>query len=202
MSEVLLVKRNFLILLTSLLLVALMFSMVSADETVNLALGAPVRSSTSVDDFGWFAENATNGMRDFDEEKVIRGWSSTILYFQPEIASYNTTQWIKIDLKDIYKISQVDLYPRSDGSNAGEYFPIDFVIQVSTEDSAWKQNDEGDTDWITVVTQTGVDKPAGGAVQSYTFEPIEARYVRIKATNLQRGSDGYVFQLAEIEVYE
>ena len=195
-------KRNISILLVSLVLFTLVFSTVSADETVNLALGTEVRSSTSVDNFGWFAEYVTNGMRDFDEENVIRGWSSAIRFFNPEIARENSTQWIKIDLGDVYTISQVDLYPRPDEGNVGAYFPIDFVIQVSTEDSAWKQNDEGDTDWITVVTQTGVDKPAGGAVQSYTFEPIEARYVRIKATNLQRGSDGYVFQLAEIEVYE
>lgn len=180
----------------------LVFSIASAEGKRNLALGSAVRVSTSVDNFGWFAENVTDGMRGFDEENVIRGWSSAILYFNPEIASNNTTQWIKTDLVDIYKISQVDLYPRPDGSNAGEYFPIDFVIQVSTEENAWEQDDESDDGWVTIVTQTDVEKPASGVVQSYTFDPIEARYVRIKATKLQRGSDGYVFQLAEVEVYE
>ena len=195
-------KRNISILLTILMLLMLVFSTVSADETVNLALGTEVRSSTSVDNFGWFAEYVTNGMRDFDEENVIRGWSSAIRFFNPEIARENSTQWIKIDLGDVYTISQVDLYPRPDEGNVGEYFPIDFVIQVSTEASAWEQTDESDDDWTTVVTQTDVEKPEDGSVQSFTFVPIAARYVRVKATELREGSDGYVFQLAEIEVYE
>lgn len=194
-------KRNISILLVSLVLFTLVFSTVSADETVNLALGTEVRSSTSVDNFGWFAEYVTNGMRDFDEENVIRGWSSAIRFFNPEIARENSTQWIKIDLGDVYTISRVDLYPRSDGSNIGLYFPIDYVIQVSTEDNAWEQTDESDDGWTTVVTKTDVERPEDG-VQSFTFAPVAAKYVRVKATRLQEGGDGFVVQLAEIEVYE
>ncbi len=76
------------------------------------------------------------------------------------------------------------------------------VIQVSTEDSAWEQTDESDDGWTTVVTKTDVERPEDGAVQSSTFAPVAVKYVRVKATRLQEGGDGFVVQLAEIEVYE
>lgn len=183
------------------MLIASLSGIIGAEDKVNLALNAEVRTSTSVEAFGWFAENATNGMRDFDEENVIRGWSSAIRYFNPEIARENSIQWIKVDLGEVYTISQVDLFPRSDGE-AGEYFPIDYVIQVSAEESAWEQTDESDDGWITVITKTDVEKPEGGVVQNHTFDSVEARYVRIKGITLSEGGDGFVFQLAEIEVYE
>lgn len=197
-------KRNSVLLL-SFVLFALLLGTVNASEGVNLALGKPVSYSTSVETFGWLAEFINDGIRDFDEAdplNAIRGWSSAIRFFDPLIARDNSTQWIKLDLEDEFTISRVDLYPRPDGANVGLYFPIDYVIQVSSEQSAWEQTDESDEGWTTVVTKTGVERPQDASPQSLTFDAINARYVRLKATNLQEGSDGYVIQIAEFEVYQ
>ena len=191
-------KKAIWTLTAFLMFLLLIFSTAGAQEKVNLAKGAPVKPSISVEAFGWFAEYVTDGMREFDEGTPIRGWSSAIRYFYPEIARENSTQWIKIDLGKVYTLAQFDLYPRPDGSNAENYFPIDYVIQVSTDDKAWEQEDASDEFWTTVCTVTDAPHP-DAQVQVHAFEPVAARYVRIKATNLRDGGDGYVFQLAEIE---
>ena len=54
-----------------------------------------------------------------------------------------------------------------------------------------------------VVTQTGLPQPAG-TVQSYSFNAVNARYVKITGTKLRPNpNDGnkYYMQLAEIELF-
>mgnify|MGYP001296156212 CR=1 FL=1 len=84
-----------------------------------------------------------------------------------------------------------DLYPRNDGNRIGDCFPIDFTIQVSTDN----------INWTTKVTETNYAKP-GNQVQSFSFTPQSARYVKITGTNLRTDQYGaYRMQFAEIEVY-
>lgn len=194
-------KKKFFILAVCLFSLLLAAGIAGTEERINLALNAEVKVSTSVEAFGWHAVYLTNGMREFDEENVIRGWSSAIRYFNPEIARENSTQWAKIDLGSVYTIAEVVLCPRPDGSAAGNYFPIDYVIQTAVDPAAWEQENESDDHWTTVVAVTDAPKPEDGAPVVHTFDPVEARYVRVKATNLREGGDGFVFQLAELEVY-
>ncbi len=192
-------KRSNIVLLVSLLLILSAVGLANAET--NLALNTEVRYSTSIETFGWHADYLTDGILVADEENVIRGWSSTIRYFNPAVARENSTQWFKIDLTDVHTISRVDLVPRSEPGEEGKYFPIDFVIQVSTDPSVWDQEDESDEGWTTVVSEVDYPRPWDGAVQSFTFDPVEAQYVRVKATYLESNGDGFVFQLVEIEVY-
>jgi F5/8 type C domain len=79
----------------------------------------------------------------------------------------NHTEWVQVDLGTAQPFSVVDLYPRSDGANAGYGFPIDFTIAVSNNGSTWTN----------VVTKTGYPLPSG--VQSFAFTSQTARYVRL-----------------------
>jgi hypothetical protein len=86
----------------------------------------------------------------------------------------------------------MDLYPRSDGVNAGCGFPIDFTIQTSPDN----------VNWTTVSTQTGYELP-DAVRQSFTFPSVNARYIKVNGTNLrQNPNDANLFrmQFAEVEV--
>jgi hypothetical protein len=98
-----------------------------------------------------------------------------------------------VNLDSIYRVIEVDLYPRSDAPNTGYGFPIDFTIQLSTDS----------LNWITVVTQTGYPLPGSGAVQVFPFSVQNAKYVKIQGTRLRPNpNDGnrYRMQFAEIAV--
>jgi hypothetical protein len=102
----------------------------------------------------------------------------------------NHTEWVQLDLGSARSLDRVDLYPRGDGANAGEGFPVDFTIQASADG----------TTWTTVSTQTGYPKPAGGAVQTFPFATTTARYIKVTGTNLSTDPLGhYHMQFAEIE---
>jgi alpha-L-rhamnosidase len=153
----------------------------------NLALNKSVTASSSFEDavLGWGKAKAVDGLRSSGAGSY--GWSST------NNTGANHTEWITVDLGTSYSISKVDLYPRNDGVNTGYGFPVDFTIQLSTDN----------TNWTAVVTRTGYGLP-GGVVQSFTFTSQTAQYVKINGTSLRSNpNDGnlYRMQFAEEEVY-
>jgi hypothetical protein len=84
----------------------------------------------------------------------------------------------------------VDLYPRSDGANAGSGFPLDFTVQVSADGSSWS----------TVATKQNYPKPAATA-QAFPFATQNVRYVKVVGSKLSQDSFGsYRMQFAEVEV--
>jgi alpha-L-rhamnosidase len=150
----------------------------------NLALNKTVTASTTVENTDWGKAKATDGQR--SSVSGSRGWTSLD-------ALTNHAEWVTVDLGSNKSITKVDLYPRSDGADAGYGFPVDFTIKVSTDN----------TNWTTVITRTGYAKPAA-VVQSFTFTSQSARYVKVDATTLRSNpNDGnrYRLQFAEIEVY-
>jgi alpha-L-rhamnosidase len=153
---------------------------------VNLALNKTVTASSSFENnsYGWAAVKAVDGNRNSVSGSM--GWTSW------DNTATNHTEWVKVDLGAGNGISRVDLYPRNDSGKLGEGFPVDFTIQVSTDDS----------NWTTVVTKTSYAKP-GNSVQSFSFTAMNARYVKITGTNLRynSGESAYYMQFAEIEVY-
>lgn len=147
---------------------------------LNLALSATPSTSSSHEGSGWLIAYV-------NDNSLSTDWSSG-----DANTGSNHTEWVQLDLKSAQSFSEVDLYPRSDGANAGYGFPIDFTIAVSNNGSTW----------TTVVTKTGYSLPSG--VQSFTFASQTARYVRVTGTNLRPNPNDinqYRMQFMEFGVY-
>ena len=147
--------------------------------------GAAVASSSSMENADWGATESIDGKR--TALPASMGWSSTV-------SASTFTESLTLDLGASKYVGEVNLYPRSDGVNAGYGYPIDFTIATS---------DDGST-WTTAVTKTAMALPANGAAQAFTFGTRSARYVRIQGTSLRANpNDGNAvrMQLAEVEIY-
>lgn len=155
------------------------------------ASGSTVSSSSSVEEpaSGWTAAAAIDGRRysvDVDGS-VVRGWSSAT---HP---TADATESITVDLGDLTPIDSVSLWPYTTNRGARSAYPMAAEILGSAD---------GET-WLPLAAVTG--DPAAPHVegeQSFSFEPVEARYLRVEATTLGAvtGRDGeFAFQLAEIE---
>jgi hypothetical protein len=159
-----------------------------APPSENYALGKPVTASSAMTAEGWGVQHVTDGERRSMDASAI-GWSS----------GEGHDQWLKIDLGTARTINRVDLHAinwlsgnRGRNGIVGEGYPVDFAIQVSADDSGW----------TTVVTETDVLRPTI-ASNSYAFDSVNARYVRI-ATSKNRPLttiSGTRAAFAEIEVY-
>lgn len=125
-------------------------------------------------------------------DNLVDGIKSNI-WVSDNSVSTNHTESIVLDLGKRYAVSKVDLYPRNDEGNVGQGFPVNFTIQTSTDG----------TTWGTAVSKTGYALP-GDSVQSFSFIPVNARYVKIEGTSLrQNPADGNLYRMAfaEVEVY-
>ncbi|MFZ4663224.1 MAG: PA14 domain-containing protein [Caldilineaceae bacterium] len=154
--------------------------------TGNLAHGKPVSASSTVDApwINWHAQFATDGL---GVDSRSNGWSSN------DNLAVNHTEWVMVDLGANYTINQVGLLPRNDAPNIGAAFPIDFVIQSSTDNVTWN----------TVIVRNGYPQP-DGRVQRFSFGNTTARYVRITGTNLRpipTEGNSYRMQFAEIQIF-
>jgi hypothetical protein len=157
----------------------------SAVGLPNLARLATVTTSSSVEGFGWGISKVNDGRRTSDSSSM--GWSS-----DGSLTS-NHPEFVQVDVNTVRTVGRVDLYPRNDVGNAGQGFPVDFTVKVSTDGVTW----------ITVVTQTGY-AVSNGAAQSFPFTAQSARYVRIQMTRLRNtnpNDPNYRAQLAEVELY-
>ncbi|GGQ06332.1 MULTISPECIES: discoidin domain-containing protein [Streptomyces] len=145
------------------------------------AESAAVTASSSYGADGWGVRSAVDGQR--PSAPNAAGWSSS------GSVETNHTEWVQLDLGSTRPLSRVDLYPRSDGANAGQGFPVDFAVQTSTDG----------TNWTTVSTRTGYARP-GATAQTFPFATVTARYVKVTGTNLSTDQFGnYRMQFAEIE---
>jgi hypothetical protein len=172
----------------------------------NLALHRPVIASTSIErDPAWPPRSDSGRIRMVDgETRVIprvnpdkqgRGypfnWSTGNAGWSSTPSEQNSEQHVGVDLGDAVTIGEVLLYPRDDGNNAGQGFPVDFQIQVSQDGLAWS----------TLITKTDYPLPHG--VQRFSVKPQKARFVRVLATRLRPNPADkglYSFQLAELGV--
>ncbi|MFK0233895.1 discoidin domain-containing protein [Streptomyces vinaceus] len=145
------------------------------------AESAAATASSSYEADGWGIRSAVDGQR--PSAPNAAGWSSS------GSTATNHTEWVRLDLGSTRPVSRVDLYPRSDGANAGQGFPVDFTVQTSTDGS----------NWTTVSTRTGYARP-GATAQTFPFATVDARYVKVTGTNLSTDQFGaYRMQFAEIE---
>lgn len=165
--------------------VTIAFKTENLERPDNLALYAAVSASSTYETSNWGLTRVVDGQKNSISGSM--GWTSN--------SSLNTnhTEWVSVDLGAVHTIRTVDLYPRNDGNDTGYGFPVNFAIQVSRDNSSW----------TTVTTRTGYPLP-GGTVQSFSFNPVSARYVRIQGTSLRANPNDasqYRMQFAEIEVY-
>ncbi len=149
-------------------------------EGENLALQGNVRAENSVGADGFYMAYANDGERFSGRE--VRGWDSTVCP--------NQKSWVYVDMGGVTTVNRVDLYPAGSSATFGEGFPTDFTIDVSTD---------GET-WTTVQTVKDCPRPTK-VVPTYTFDAVEARYVRVNITGMQKVDGAYRARISEIEIY-
>ncbi|MBP1588205.1 MAG: discoidin domain-containing protein [Clostridia bacterium] len=158
----------------------------------NVALTAEVDVSSTTGEshvqWGWSYEFVNDGLIT-DRDALSYGWTSEVLvkYDSPE-----TDDWALFELKDYTTINSVKIWPIFSGTN----FPVDYRIEVSTDDKTYTTvaSVEGDTH-----AKTGSEEPV-----LLEFDPVTAKYVKFVVTKMhdvQSGNDGYIFQIAEIEIF-
>lgn len=156
----------------------------ATDAPENLAVGAPTTVSSSWEEDRFLQPGVTDGAR-FSTDPSM-GWSS-----DSELG-VNHTEWVTLDLGEAASVGRVDLLPRNyDGRDIGRGFPVDFAIETSVDGATW----------MPAAAETGFAQPTGFGVPSWSFEPRDARYVRVTGTSLRQTDGGYRMQLAEIEVF-
>ncbi len=156
----------------------------------NLALGKKVTVSSN--DGGapaWAASNLTDGK--YITVGSVNGWTSGKL----DKDACNVT--VQIDLGAENSINRVQLYPRTDATNANgkaAAFPKDFTIAVSKDNQNWE----------TVATYTDFAAPEIGAPLVIDFDLKMARYVKLNVTKTNDMATNDTLdrvQLAEFGVY-
>jgi len=155
----------------------------NAGSLSNLARGKPCQVFSSHEEQGWSAAKLTDG------ETSPLGWSSKAFAAYADHALY--PEFVGVDLETNSALRRVLLYPRSDGTNAGKGFPVDFTIQVCREGEPWR----------VAVEKRDYSAPQDGAAQRFELPGTEGRYVKVEATRLRAVEPGtHRFQLAEIAV--
>lgn len=153
----------------------------------NVALYKKTQVSSTVDEsylqWGWGQEFINDGTLELSFTSAVKR----------NMDSPDVEEWIIIDLEKEYSIHLVILYPRQDN---GRGFSEDYQIDVSSDNETWetvytKTEDKGSED-------EDVDP------REIELEAVSARYIRLLATKLTDvpdTSDGYLLQMAEMEVY-
>lgn len=163
-------------------------------KSVNLALdkSATASSSNETDYWGWGLSLITDG----DTQNINRD-NDYAGYCSNDNSSVDHTEWVNVDLGAKQELNQVVLYAACAnvaGEMIGYGFPSDFEIQVSDD----AQN------WTAVYSATDYAVPGYGP-QTFDFDTVSARYVRLYATSLNpKVTDGnsYRLQISEFEVYK
>ena len=107
-------------------------------------------------------------------------------------ASADNEEWITIDLLEKSSFNEIHLYPRG----CGDYFPVDYTIEVSEDNETFTE--------ILSIQNDPMSLRFEAKGRYYSFDDLEARYVRVRASKLgtNASSGGYYFQLSEIEIYQ
>ncbi len=145
------------------------------DKSANLAEGKAPAVESAVHGGGYYAYTLTDGIRDNSVSTAV-GYRST-----------KDTGYAEVDLGRITTVNRVDFYPTGTRFTRGQTFPVDFTVEVSSDGE----------NWVKVVEKTGYTDCLT-AIPSFTFEAVEARYVRM---NVTKGCERGGFEIAEIEIY-
>ncbi|WUG84682.1 discoidin domain-containing protein [Streptomyces sp. NBC_00454] len=158
------------------------FDNVRLNPGTNPVEGAAVTASSSYENDGWSKNALTDGRRSLPTG--TNGWSSI------DNLSVDHTESVTAGLGAARRISRLDLFGRADGANTGLGFPVDFTVQVSSDNATW----------TTVADKHDYPRPGAGA-QTFPFTPTTARYVKVTGTKLSADQFGDRYmQLGEIAV--
>lgn len=159
----------------------------------NVALNCPFEVSSHTGDthtqWGWNQAFINDGNTKLLPYENV-GWTTQV----GEIMTMEAwvDQWALFDIGGDLLIDKVVLWPIE---NTAPFFPIDYHVEVSTDN----------TNYVTVISVTGDLSTAQGdaSPKELTFEPVVARYVRVVFTKPYDvpNADGYLIQLAEIEIF-
>lgn len=167
-------------------------------SNLNVAIGCPVRASSSFDiSPRWLANNLVDGRtpfgplikRDLKEEDG--------LYSGPDykdVLRTNPPAWMQLDLGKTYPLQQVRLHPihaRLGADVPGFSFPVTFQVEASENTNF--------SPAVLLFAATNYPNPGNNPVTIWAND-ITARYVKI--TSLDTNSQGEMrFGLSEMEVY-
>ena len=161
---------------------------ISQNARGNLALGRPVKASSTLENAKWGLSKLTDGDRENLGGSEVCGWTST------NLTVFDHSEAVCVDLGAVYRIDRVEVMPAGAGKgNKCLAFPRDFTISVSTDGESWTAV-RREENYPTPVTR----------MQTFDFAAADARYVRFEGTALNsKTSDGNRFrmQLGELEVY-
>jgi len=153
-------------------------------ENVTDLGGEPVAGGTPVP--ATAIASTAPGPSTTDMTKTTDGDAAT--YWQSPMRAAITPEFITWDLGASKVLSQVSLLSR----NGGNLFPVDYQIQVSTDNVNFTQ----------VFSVTGA-APALGTWVDHVLPDPTARYVRLWITKTKKSASGkYVAQVAEVEILE
>lgn len=153
----------------------------------NVALRKKTKTSTSLEvgEWGWSKVNLNDGK--IGRTDTHTGWTTqTKLHIDDPYAN----EWVIVELGSKYNIDTVVLYPRQD---SGAYFPKKLTIEISNDNRNW-----------TVVYEHSESGAISSNARVLKFNAVDATYVRIASKEMTQDAgspDGYLFQLAEVEVY-
>ncbi|MBU5352187.1 discoidin domain-containing protein [Paenibacillus barcinonensis] len=144
-----------------------------------LSSHAAVQASSSIENYGWFKSAVVDGKR--QSSSGAMGYSSELGQ------NSDHSEWIEITLPSAKTFNTVTLFPRSDSNGS---FPKEFKIQV------WDGSN-----WLDRVCKSGYSlNQTAGQLFTWGYSDTSDK-IRISASGLPKiGSDGYMLQLAEIEV--
>ncbi len=145
------------------------------DLGANLAEGKPVSVHTVQPGAGFYAYCVTDGLRD-NSDQTAQGFRSA-----------QDTGFVEIDLMRTTSLNRVDIYPTGTNYDRGQKFPQSFTIEVSTDRETW-----------TTVVEKSDYTGATEAIPVFTFDTVEACYVRLTVT---KGAKVGGFEIGEIEIY-
>lgn len=178
----------------------------------NVAFQTPVEASTTLRParWGWSLQGLTDG------NYLHSGWTS---YYEYGDASWITSpdgggsnrnddqQWVQVDLTRTFNIDRVDLHSRDllGSAQTIQGLPRKMHVSVSTDGNSWTKVKDYEVDEADVRVypsgQTRADTPM---VLSIEFDEVEARYVKVTFTMLDRyparNSQWYYVQIMEMEV--
>lgn len=153
----------------------------------NVALNKRVKTSSSLEapQWGWMRKHINDGM--IKATNTHSGWTTQT---GRHMTDPYAEEWVLIDLGEKFNIDTVVLYPRQD---TGYYFPKHLVVEVSLDEKDWTE--------VYELKESGAVSTIARVLK---FDAVDSRYVRVvskEMTQVESSPDGYLFQLAEFEVY-
>ncbi len=139
----------------------------------NLAADAQIQCNSSTGTSDQYMNNLNDGERECEHTGTL-GWASN---------GTKETEII-VDIGYATELNRVDIYPAGTGKSLGRNFGKKVVISVSEDGKTWRQ----------VFEKSDVN--ARAAIPSFTFDAVNARYVKLDIT----GYNG-VLAIAEIEMF-